>query len=167
MLQKPAGELTVKEITDHVGVNRGTFYKYYKSIPDMIGQIENKMAEDFQAIVNKPINEDVDIYPRPLLIYIFVFLRENADMCLLLLSPNGNSEFIMKLVEIVRVKFMENFEGLINTENQSNFEYFSSFVSSGCISVFEKWIRTGMKETPGEMAELTINLILHAFKVLL
>jgi len=167
MLVKHADEITVKELTAHVNVSRGSFYKYYNNIPDMVRQTEEKFKNDFRAIVDKPINDDSDIYPRPMLIYLFVFFRENADLCLVFLGHNKNSAFLDDLIDIVRTNFLKTFEGLIKKENQTNLEYFCSFVSGGSISLFERWIKMGMKETPGEMAELTINLLLHAYKVLL
>ena len=39
--QKPLSKVTVKEICTAAGVNRSTFYKYYKDTYDLLEQIED------------------------------------------------------------------------------------------------------------------------------
>lgn len=43
--QKPIQKITVKQITDLAGYNRGTFYLYFKDVYDLLDDIENKVLE--------------------------------------------------------------------------------------------------------------------------
>ena len=40
------------------------------------------------------------------------------------------------------------------------FDYYFSFMASGCIGMIREWFRRDMLETPAEMAELTEKMIL-------
>lgn len=43
--QKPIQKITVKQITDLAGYNRGTFYLYFKDVYDLLDDIESKVLE--------------------------------------------------------------------------------------------------------------------------
>ena len=43
MLEKSLKEITVKELTDLVDMNRGTFYLHYRDIYDLYAQIEAEL----------------------------------------------------------------------------------------------------------------------------
>ena len=45
-------------------------------------------------------------------------------------------------------------------------DYFCSFIISGNMSLALRWINTGMKETPEQMAVLAGEIIMHGVKVL-
>lgn len=164
--QKPVAEITVKELAEHVDINRGTFYKYYKDIPDLVSQLENQVARDFQVIVDKPVNDSVENYPIPLMNMLFDYIRANADICGVLLGNNGNKEFICTMKDIVRVRFLKNYKDIIKLDNSRLFEYFCAYVGDGCISLITKWIEMGMVEPSDEMAQLILHMILHPYKIM-
>ncbi|NLJ89833.1 MAG: TetR/AcrR family transcriptional regulator, partial [Clostridiales bacterium] len=45
--ERPATEITVKELCELVDINRGTFYYHYTDIYDMIDKIEEEFFEEF------------------------------------------------------------------------------------------------------------------------
>lgn len=46
---KPIAKTTVKEICFAAGINRTTFYKYYKDTYDLLEQIEDELIDNLQA----------------------------------------------------------------------------------------------------------------------
>ena len=60
--QKPLSKVTVKEICTAAGVNRSTFYKYYKDTYDLLEQIEDELIDNLQlhlAHINKSGLSDI------------------------------------------------------------------------------------------------------------
>ena len=55
--RKPINEISVKELTDLVDVNRGTFYFHYQDIFDLLHNIETEFFEQFDLRVS--INPDI------------------------------------------------------------------------------------------------------------
>ena len=49
MQKKKIKDITVRELTDLVDINRGTFYLHYKDIYDMVDQIEDQLFTDFNS----------------------------------------------------------------------------------------------------------------------
>ena len=160
--QKPVSEITVKELVEHIDISRGTFYKYYKDVHDLVSQLENKVAHDFQAIVRKPVCNDIETYPRPLLIFLFDYVRANADISAVLLGKNGNREFVCSMRDILKGQAFKNFEEIVVLENPRLLGYYSAFVGDGCISMISNWLEHGMVESSEDMAEIIINMVPNA-----
>ena len=49
---KSLSKITVKELTDLVEINRGTFYLHYKDIADLVESIETNLYDDFSTVIN-------------------------------------------------------------------------------------------------------------------
>lgn len=58
---KELEKITVKEICDNAGYNRGTFYLYYKDIYDIFNHIERELFDATTRILNTATeNENLD-----------------------------------------------------------------------------------------------------------
>ena len=56
--QKPIQKITVKQITDLAGYNRGTFYLYFKDVYDLLEDIEDKVLEVIGGIMRDLLAPD-------------------------------------------------------------------------------------------------------------
>lgn len=51
---KPVHKITVKDICDDANINRGTFYRYYRDVPELKEHLETEAAKRFvSAIVSE------------------------------------------------------------------------------------------------------------------
>lgn len=164
--QKPLKNITVREIAEMVDINRGTFYLYYKDVYDMIEKLELEMMDEFNDIVKLRISQTSDASPEPVLSDVFTFLAENADMCLILLGPNGDLSFVNKLKELVRERCLYYWTQIYNAKSTRYFDYFYAFFISGCVGMFEEWLNNGMKESPDEMADILDKMIMNGVQAL-
>ena len=48
--EKSINEISVRELSDLVDINRGTFYLHYKDIFDMLTQIENDLFKELDTL---------------------------------------------------------------------------------------------------------------------
>ena len=66
--QKPIEKISIKEITELAGYNRGTFYLHYKDVFDLMDQIKNELIEEVESVLtHHPVPELVARRLRPLL----------------------------------------------------------------------------------------------------
>ena len=166
MQQKAVQEITVRELTDYVNLNRGTFYLHYKDIFDLLEHIENEMLEHFCEILASHNASEMKGNPYPLLKDIFILLGENADFCICLLGDNSNRKFIRKLIAVLREKCFCDWDSLFDHRNKEVFEVYYSYMLSGCVGVIEKWLLDGMLQTPEQIALLLEKMILRGISVL-
>ena len=55
METKDIRDISVKELSDLVDINRSTFYLHYSDIYDMLAQIENELFIEFNDILDRTI----------------------------------------------------------------------------------------------------------------
>ena len=75
MLEKSINDITVRELTEKVDLNRGTFYLHYKDIFDLLEKIEEELFEEFNKIMDAHSPDKLDGRPLPLLEDIFMFFK--------------------------------------------------------------------------------------------
>lgn len=166
MLQKSVKEITVKELTELVDINRGTFYLHYKDIYDMAEKIELDIMREFQQIfASKPADAVVES-PFPLFLEIYAYLAENADLCAAFLGKNGDMAFVEKMKAMVQGKCLHSLKAKYENADPDKFEWFSVFVVGGHLGLIQKWLDTGMREEPEEMAALAVEMVMSGARFL-
>lgn len=166
MLQKSVKEITVKELTELVDINRGTFYLHYKDIYDMAEKIELDIMEEFQQIFDsKPIDAVVES-SFPLIVEIYTYLAENADLCAAFLGKNGDMAFVEKLKDMIRGKCLYTLKTKYAGADPEKFQWFSVFVVGGHLGLIQTWLDTGMREEPEKMAALAVEMVMGGARFL-
>jgi AcrR family transcriptional regulator len=161
MTEKKINKITVTELTELADVNRSTFYLYYRDIYDMIDKIETEMFEEFNLQLKKlyisdPNRENTLSF----FVFVFEFVRENADICKILLGQDGDYTFLNKFKEAIMESQPPNMNKLDQTANR----YFMPFAVSGCIGAIQQWLQEDMVSPPREIAEFIIGLIMNGLK---
>ncbi len=159
--KKPIQGITIQELCKLAGVNRGTFYTHYQDIFQLLAQIESDMMEDFRkALAPLPTPADahgsvVDSCTR-----IFQCLKENADICVVMLGDYSDKLFLDKLLALGKQTCLAAYSGYFRHAGPREIEYFYAFVSNGCIGLLRKWISEGMLAPAGEIALIAEKIML-------
>lgn len=162
LAEKPLSNITVREIADMADINRGTFYLHYKDVFDMVDKIQADLFEKFNAIITNymPTADSKRLFP--LLEKLFELLAENANLARALVSKHGDAAFINKLKNVVREKCLADMPNP-QPDKAAEFDYFFSYVSSGCTGLCHAWLEGDMAESPAEMAALAERFIKGSF----
>ena len=158
--QKQVNEITVKELTDLADMNRGTFYLYYKDIYDMLEKIEDELFENLNGIIALRENAEMSAQAKPILRDLFSFIEDNQEMCRVLLSPNGDMNFLHRLNEVMREKCLHLYKAAEPKGSEDEFDYHYSFIIFGCAGIIRAWVNRGCPEKAEEMADLASRMIL-------
>lgn len=166
MLTKPIQNITVRELTDYVNLNRGTFYLHYKDIRDLLEHLENDILDEFIEITNAHQPQDMKGKPFPLICDLYKFLEKNSDFIKLVLVDNQEQIFMNRIKEIIRERCMNNWDELFANADPRMSEIYSSYVLSGCIGIIENWIRNDTRQSPEELARYTENIMMNGLNIL-
>jgi AcrR family transcriptional regulator len=161
MIDKKINKITVTELTELADVNRSTFYLYYKDIYDMIDKIESEMFEELdhqlkKLYISDPSRENTLAF----FLFIFEFIRENSDMCKILLGQDGDYTFLNRLKKVIMESQPPNMNKLDNTGNR----YFMPFAVSGCIGAIQTWLQEDMVTSPEDISEFILGFIANGLK---
>ena len=162
--EKQISDITVKELAEAADVNRGTFYLYYRDIYDMLEKTENEMFAALNELLQAHQVEDVTIQTQPLLTDLFAFIREHQELCKVLLSPNGDMNFLHRLNLVLYEKVRKAWELSGQKTNinikEDEFDYHYSFLVFGCAGLIRAWVSRGCPEDNAQMAHIANQLIL-------
>lgn len=159
MKQKNIKDITVKELCEYADINRGTFYLHYKDIYDMLDSIEQELSEKFLQIFQKYNSETNEDFPYPLFLEIFKLVDDNAELFRVLIGPNGDISFIMKIFKLYNIHCLQSEFNKLSPQFSMNQVYYSNFILYGCVGLIEQWLSRDTKESPEKMAELITKLV--------
>ncbi len=137
---KSIQNITVKELCERAGVNRGTFYLHFYDLYDLLEQMENDMLADLQQVLNENpvIRGDVSQEAAATFISsLFRFVEKNRELCAILLGDNGDKKFVNRLIEVGREKSVREYRALFQDASVQQVEIFYAFIASGFLGVIE------------------------------
>ncbi len=158
--EKSVKEITVKELTALADINRGTFYRHYRDIYDMMEQLENELFDQFRSMLDTYTASDLSRGLGLILSDIFRFIGRNLDLSSALIDRGGNTLFLDRLRAAVYDKVFREWAGLYKFENEKRLNQVLSFIVGGVIELLRDWMDEGCPQSPEEMALFSEQLIL-------
>ena len=167
--EKPIREIRVKELSERIHINRGTFYQYYRDLYDMRDHLEEELYDEFRQTIDAreapKTAEDIKIR----LVDIFTLLRQNADLTLALLGPNGDPKFVQSIQEMLRLRCINDLirfdPHVAEGENSEKiFDYGYAFVVSGSMGMLRKWLSEDPDRTPEEMVDVIGGILMQGIQ---
>jgi len=155
---KDISQITIKEICEQADINRATFYAHYSDQYDLMHRIENELIDNVSSHLSGYTRKELaEIDTIDMVEKIFEYIKENARLCKLMLSEQGDLHFQKRILMLVYEKNMDDLlKGWEMTKEEA--EYIYSFTLTGCIGVIQKWFNDGMPESARTMAELLVKL---------
>lgn len=157
--QKSVKDITVRELSDLVDINRSTFYLHYTDIYDLMEKTEQRLLDKFFEAVDNTwtgAKEDFFIF----LEQMYKLMQENSALCLVLMGPNGDIAFIRRVEEIIREKGLETLRSFAPKElHEQDLQYAVSYAMSGCLGLIHNWLKNNCQDSSTHMAELTFVLL--------
>lgn len=142
LLQRKAVEaITVTEVCELADINRTTFYRYYKDIPDCEDQIETEFIDSLKI--------PEDFTPFQSLEALLTRFYENPKLSNLAFVE-GKTRLLEKMQQVLdpRPSPVTN----VNT-------YQGIYVMAGLQNVLKSWVKRGMPESPHELTSIVERLL--------
>ncbi|GLC29566.1 TetR/AcrR family transcriptional regulator [Clostridium omnivorum] len=154
--EKRIENITVKEITNKAGYNRGTFYEYFTDVYDVLEQIEQSLIPGIDEL--PPVNFQNENIGMPLNMFMKLY-EHNSKYYSVLLGDNGDPSFASKLKNATKPTLRQTFYN--NNIDPVEFDFVLEYVLSSMIGIMSYWFRKN-KVLPAErlielIAELTEN----------
>jgi len=154
--------ITVKELTDRAGLNRGTFYLHYQDIQDFVEQIKNEILEGFYSIIKKlgqDINRQKPFEAPPPSGYVrpFEYVATHKRFFQVFMGPNGDESFGFRMTQLIREQFHRSYrsfnsEGL--NEIPAKQHYLFAYLASAYVGTIHYWIQRNFDLSPTELTIL-------------
>ena len=152
---KKIEQITVKEITEKAGYNRGTFYEYFSDVYDVLEQIERALIPDMNDLppISNPTSEN-----GVLQLDLFMKLYEKNNVYYaILLGENGDPAFASRLKQAVKPMIGETF--LLHNVAPLEVNYISEFILSAMIGIMGYWFRENRSLPADRLIALVYDLM--------
>ena len=157
---KSVNKITVKELTDLVEINRGTFYLHYKDVYDLVDSIEDELCEEFDQKVLTVTPDDILHRPVDVLETYFEYFRTHKDIINVLMGENGDAKFVYRFGELMNTKIVEIFKGIFPNMSMEKYDFAYNYGKFGYVGILHCWATQYPHLTSRQIAEkaLALNL---------
>ncbi|MDF2593343.1 MAG: Transcriptional regulator [Clostridia bacterium] len=135
--EKRIEKITVKEITQKAGYNRGTFYEYFIDVYDVLEQIEEALIPTIHEL--PPISIPNQNMGMPLDMFMTLY-EQNSKYYSVLLGDNGDPAFASKLKNstkpVIKQAFLQE-----DKIDPIEFDFILEFVLSAMIGIMSYWFK--------------------------
>lgn len=146
--KKENKKITVKEITDHAGYYRSTFYEYFTDISDLLEQVEDSLIEDIKKqAVNSLTSSSID----DLILKSADFYNNNSKYLLILIGSSKSSGFESKLKDTLRPLILNYYKF---EKDDIEAEYLIEFALSALIGTLTYWFQRNKNITVQELVSI-------------
>ena len=154
---KPVAKITVSELCAMAQINRGTFYKHYQDIPQLL----EKLEEDLFDQIREMFRDQAENMER-MLMDMMNYTRREGERFMALGSDNGDPNLMMKTFllgyEYAYPLLSRNLPQLPEAQRQMLFR----FMSQGAGGILTWWIQDGMREDPEMVVKYIMKLCMAA-----
>ena len=161
--KKPVAKITISELVERAGYNRGTFYKYFRDIYDVLEEIERIIIGGVKE--NFRNNISPDNFKETFLTAFTKIQREQAVYFDLLLNPANKARFVDKIIAEISPVFMTTFD--LPPDNIRS-KYLTEIYFTTVITALSTWISNGRelstKELSNFLGDVLADGVLHAIK---
>lgn len=134
---KDLSAVTVTDICRLADVNRGTFYRYFRDVPDLFAHIEDEFLDSFQQVLS---SKDMNSY----YMSILQSIRDNSSLIRFLLASNSTSHIIEKLLLRQKDFLLDALNSHCPHLERKELEYIFEYILGGFIYFIGKWFEEGM-----------------------
>ena len=149
--RKPFINITVSDIVNEAGLSRGTFYRFFSNIVDLLDYIIIDLMNIYKTNVEPILLNQDEKTIKALLTRFFIAVKE------------GRIPFFNILLENLSVlisKLNQHVDFLTVSENAPLEEkYVPTLFINNVVAIAKVWARYGYKEEPALIADFTYNYI--------
>lgn len=154
--EKRIEKISIKEITDKAGVNRGTFYAYYLDIYDLLEQIEKEVIDalkiELQPVISALLSGaklNADVLP-------IRFFQRNKEVLDLFFGEKADANLIRRLKKLAQGIAISTLHLKVEDDSDEGkkLQYVLEYISAGQIALITHWFKNDMELTMPELGLL-------------
>jgi len=152
---KPIEKISIKEITELTGVNRGTFYIHFNDIYDLLEQIENEFLTDSEEIIKRFLTlgehtfEENFRNPTNGFLEVLRYIRSREKYIPVLF---GNAAFKKSFKSHIKQLLYNHLKSL-GLRDLVLDDFQLEYISSADMGIILYWVDTGMKISEEELVQ--------------
>lgn len=157
--EKKFNKISVKEITERMDMNRGTFYLHYPDTHALLESLESDMLADAQKMIDEYLPEVDGTTLQPVFEPVLDYIVEHKDICLALFTDNSAGAFIEKLYDLIYSNCAGAIRAKYHSGSAEQLSYLVSFITYGLIGLIKGWFDGNMKLPKADVVAMADKLV--------
>lgn len=167
--------LTVRDLTQRAGLNRGTFYLHYRDIQDLLEQSKEEVLKGLTESVIQADERNckqekagkagsIPAGPpkmtHPNTVRAFEYFACHARFFAVMMGPNGDPRFFLEWKNAMMEDMTKKSLKYQPDDSRLSLprDYLVAYLVSAHLGVIQHWLESGMKVTPLEMADMMTRM---------
>ncbi|MGV8906994.1 MAG: TetR/AcrR family transcriptional regulator C-terminal domain-containing protein [Acetobacterium sp.] len=153
MVNKPLDKITVKEIVDHSGLTRQTFYRYFQDKYDLVNWYFDKLAQQSIKQMGVSLTLEEGLTQK------FAFVLAEKDFFTAAFKSNDCNSIFDYDLNLITDYYTNRIIERIGKPLDSDDKFLLDMYCLGSMDMTVKWVTEGMIMEPGGFAKLLIDAI--------
>lgn len=146
---KPFDKITVRDIVETCGINRNTFYYYYSDIYDLLEEVFKKELTELLTVHQSRTSWFKGFSRVASVAYSNKKIINNICSSR---SYDYLESYMFKACNFVIVELVNSVAEGMDVPSE-DIEFIASFYEHAFFGIISEWFRTGMRETPDQLAQ--------------
>ena len=153
LLEQSLESLTISQLTKEAGINRGTFYLHYVDKQDMFNQLKSELLGELgELFATSTVN-------RANFLASLQYIQDNYDFIYALMQMDYQEfHFLMKNFALQLLDDTPHAKDHLVNKFQVPYKYAVEIFAATIEAVITKWLSTGAKEEPIEIATVVLSV---------
>ncbi len=152
---KPLNRITVREICERAQINRSSFYAHFQDVPDVMEQVEKRMAEGLTESFLYQLEQRASILN--CFRALFEYIREYREFYNIYLNQTRNVGAIGVAWDMLSDYLQKVDYRKFGFESEEEMRYQGDFFLHGLTAMLRRWVSNGCAETPDELCDFLIH----------
>ena len=155
LTEKSIQNITVKELSDKVEINRSTFYANFTDIYDLYHKTEDMVIQEIGDI----FSENYATSPQAFFEILFQYVYDNKQICRMFFGRNVSPTFFSRLTTLFKEACLLCWQGNYGIADiTQELEYYAHFYLSGGLSVIDKWADDDFEYSAEQLVAIFANM---------
>lgn len=151
MQVKPVEKITPTELCRTAKINRNTFYAHFKSVEELLTDIEDDIFDQVSRLINHLLKSESTV---DLLEGVYQMIYDNKAVCTRIFTQKPRIRLLARVTNLARARTLAAWKEAGLNKPDEELEILYRFCVGCNASVIRSWVLTGMKESPRELALL-------------
>ena len=151
--EKDLSSITVTDVCRIADVNRGTFYKYYRDVPDLFSQIKTNFFQEIREMMSSSVLENLD----STYLNILKAIKGNTDLVRVMQKSTNP----LTIVEEVKFLLTDNIFNTIKVAKphaaHEEIDLIIEFLIGGGANIINQWVYSNMALPIEQVHKILVN----------
>lgn len=157
MSEKELSRITVSELCVCAEINRKTFYRHYRTIPDVIEELEGEILDEFAEIMRTSGGSVLDV--GAVIRDISLVVVQRRDFFVSIMKRNSDLFGNGRIKEALRRTLMAALKKVGTITDEQTLRAASEFTVSGVLSLYAAWFDGGCEGDLDFLTEISVKMV--------